>query len=153
MIYGDTYLRLDYPAAVAAWAASGCPAMMTVLRNENRWDTSNAVLSGGLVTRYEKGSPTAATAWIDYGLGGLQPSALELVPAGEPDLATLYGELARRKQLCGVQVSERFYEIGTPAALAETEAFLRGQGGRGREACGDGPSDARGASAGEARGA
>ena len=53
------------------------------------------------------------------------PSALELVPAGEPDLSTLYGSWPRRKQLCGVQVSERFYEIGTPAALAETEAFLR----------------------------
>ncbi len=40
------------------------------------------------------------------------------------DLADLYGELSRRGQLFGYAASERFYEIGTPAALAETDSFL-----------------------------
>ena len=33
VLYGDTYLRLDYGAAVAGWMTSGEPALMTVLRN------------------------------------------------------------------------------------------------------------------------
>jgi NDP-sugar pyrophosphorylase family protein len=124
VLYGDTYLRLDYAAATEAWRASGLPALMTVLRNEDRWGPSNAVYENGLVERYDKNAPTAAMRWIDYGLGGLQARTLEIAPEGERDLAHLYRLLARRGELCGVPVTERFYDIGTPGALTETEAFL-----------------------------
>jgi MurNAc alpha-1-phosphate uridylyltransferase len=124
VLYGDTYLRIDYAAAAAAWLRSGCPAMMSVLRNGGQWDTSNAVFDGERVTRYDKRAPVAAMEWIDYGLGGLTGAALEVVGTQTPDLADLYHVLARDGDLFGVAASERFYEIGTPAALAETGAFL-----------------------------
>ncbi len=63
--------------------------------------------------------------WIDYGLGGLTASALASAGAPMRDLAELYHELAARGELFGFEATERFYEIGTPAALAETDAFLR----------------------------
>jgi hypothetical protein len=66
--------------------------------------------------------------WIDYGLGGLVATALDGVPIDEADLSSLYHELATVGDLCGYEATERFYEIGTPAALAEADAFLRGQG-------------------------
>ena len=50
----------------------------------------------------------------------------DAVAGGQRDLARLYQELAARGELCGYEVTERFYEIGTLAALVETEAFLRG---------------------------
>lgn len=125
VLYGDTYLRLDYRAAEDAWRASGLPALMVVLRNEGNWDCSNARFQGGLVTAYDKHAPAADMTWIDYGLGGLTTAALERVAPAEDDLAVLYRALARRHELCGYPASERFYEIGTPAALEETEEFLR----------------------------
>jgi NDP-sugar pyrophosphorylase family protein len=125
VLYGDTYLRVDYRAAERAWGRSGLPALMVVLRNEGRWEASNASFDGSRVLAYDKQAPTPAMRWIDYGLGGLTAPALERVPAGERDLATLYRELARRGELCGYPARERFYEIGTPAALEETHAFLR----------------------------
>jgi hypothetical protein len=67
--------------------------------------------------------------WIDYGLGGLTATAIERVPAAERDLAVLYAELSRRRELFGFEASERFHEIGSPQALAETDAFLRAQQG------------------------
>jgi NDP-sugar pyrophosphorylase family protein len=123
VLYGDTYLRIDYAAAARAWELSGRPALMTVLRNEGRWDVSNVSFDGELVTAYDKREPTPSMEWIDYGLGGLDAAALQ---AGEEmsDLSDLYHELARRRKLFGFAASERFYEIGTPAALAETSAFL-----------------------------
>jgi NDP-sugar pyrophosphorylase family protein len=124
VLYGDTYLRIDYQAAAAAWARSALPAMMTVLRNEGQWDTSNVRFQGGLVTAYDKRSPSASMRWIDYGLGGFETGALGAVGAEVTDVAELYGELARRSSLFGFAAGERFYEIGTPAALAETSAFL-----------------------------
>jgi NDP-sugar pyrophosphorylase family protein len=124
VLYGDTYLRLDYRAAARAWRESGLPALMVVLRNEGRWDASNARFEGGRVLAYDKRSPTPEMRWIDYGLGGLLAGALERVSESESELAVLYSTLARRGELCGHAATERFYEIGTPAALAETDAFL-----------------------------
>jgi NDP-sugar pyrophosphorylase family protein len=125
VLYGDTYLRIDYAAVARVWRESGLPAVMTVLRNENRWDTSNAVYRDGRVLAYDKKSPVPEMRWIDYGLGGLEQRALDFVPPGTRSLADLYRQLAREGQLCGFQASERFYEIGSPEGLLETDAFLR----------------------------
>ena len=127
VLYGDTYLRIDYRAVVDSWLAGGHPAVMTVLRNEGRWDVSNAILRDGMVARYDKDSPSPDMRWIDYGLGGLTEAALGVAPEHERDLSVLYRLLAERGELMGFEAEERFYEIGSPAALAETDAFLRGQ--------------------------
>jgi NDP-sugar pyrophosphorylase family protein len=125
VLYGDSYLRIDYPAVAAAWQASGLPAMMSVLRNEGRWDTSNATYADGRVLAYDKRAPHPEMRWIDYGLSGLEQKALDLAPHGAPDLASLFHVLASRRLLYGIEAAERFYEIGTPSSLAETDAFLR----------------------------
>lgn len=125
VLYGDTYLRIDYGALARTWSESGLPAVMAVLRNEGRWDTSNAVYRDGMVVSYDKRAPGPAMEWIDYGLGGLESGALDRAPKFERDLAVLYKHLAEAGELLGFQAGERFYEIGTPAALAETEVFLR----------------------------
>jgi N-acetyl-alpha-D-muramate 1-phosphate uridylyltransferase len=125
VLYGDTYLRIAYEAVDAAWRDSGLPAVMTVLRNEGRWDTSNVEFRGDRVVRYDKRNPTPDMRWIDYGLGGLEERALAAVDPEEPDLAVLYERLAARGELLGYEAVRRFYEIGTPESLAEADAFLR----------------------------
>ena len=121
VLYGDTYLRIDYADVDRAFAAAGTPALMTVLRNEGRWDSSNVVFDGERVVRYDKRAPSPDMAWIDYGLGALTPGALDT--PGD-DLAEVYGALAARGELAGYAATERFYEIGTPGSLAETSTFL-----------------------------
>jgi NDP-sugar pyrophosphorylase family protein len=128
VLYGDTYLRIDYGDACRAWGRSGLPAMMTVLRNEGRWDTSNATFDGRLVQRYDKRSPDSSMDWIDYGLGGLTRDVLDRSPAEATELADLYHELSIGGSLFGYRATERFYEIGTPDALAEADDFLAGRG-------------------------
>jgi N-acetyl-alpha-D-muramate 1-phosphate uridylyltransferase len=126
VLYADTYLRLDYRAVVHAWGASCLPALMTVLRNEGRWDVSNVCFDGTRVTAYDKRAPAPEMSWIDYGLGGLHSQMLDLLPDSSDDLADLYHELAKRGELFGFQATERFFEIGTPASLAEAAEFLAG---------------------------
>jgi MurNAc alpha-1-phosphate uridylyltransferase len=121
VMYGDTYLRIDYADVQRAFADSGCPALMTVLRNDGRWDTSNASFDGSRVV-YDKRNPPPGAEWIDYGLGALRSDALGV--SDDPDLAGVYEELSRRGELAGYVATERFHEIGTPAALAETAEFL-----------------------------
>lgn len=125
VLYGDTYLRIDYAAAARAWRVSGLPALMCVLRNAGRWEASNALYADGRVQAYDKHAPRAEMQWIDYGLGGLEQGALDRLPADVRDLSDLYRELGLAGLLCGFQASERFLEIGTPAALAETDLLLR----------------------------
>jgi NDP-sugar pyrophosphorylase family protein len=125
ILYGDTYLRLDYRAAAHEWRRSGCLGLLVVLRNNGQWDQSNTVYADCRVIAHDKSMPTSAMRWIDYGLGGLDAGALERVSASERDLSSLYKRLAELGELCGYETRERFYEIGRPESFAETDAFLR----------------------------
>ena len=71
MLYGDTYLRIDYGAAADDMGTSGLPAMMTVLRNDGRWDVSNALRERARDRLRQAELPRPAMRWIDYGLGGI----------------------------------------------------------------------------------
>jgi N-acetyl-alpha-D-muramate 1-phosphate uridylyltransferase len=124
VLYGDTYLQVDYEVFSANWVKSGLSGAMAVLHNQGRWDQSNAIYADGRVVRYEKGTDDPTMEWIDYGLGALRSEVLDLVGLGKHDLSALYQELARQSQLFGFEATERFFEIGTPAALAETREFF-----------------------------
>jgi N-acetyl-alpha-D-muramate 1-phosphate uridylyltransferase len=125
VLYGDTYLDIDYAAVVRAFHASGKPALMTVLRNQGRWDRSNVIFRDGQLLRYDKADQVPEMEHIDYGLAALRRELIEDLPAeGPSDLAELYSRLVRDGSMAGFEVSRRFYEIGTPQGLAETEAYL-----------------------------
>src|SRR5262245_6655211 len=41
VLYGDCYLDIAFTSVLATFRCVGLPAMMTVFRNDGRWDTSN----------------------------------------------------------------------------------------------------------------
>src|SRR5437764_2890242 len=128
VLYGDSYLPIDYRKVVANFATGGKAGLMTVYRNEGRWDTSNVQFEAGQVLRYDKKQPTPEMHHIDYGLGILRADSLAPWPDTEPfDLADVYRRLLSENQLSGYEVTERFYEIGSPEGLVELDAFLRHQ--------------------------
>jgi NDP-sugar pyrophosphorylase family protein len=129
VLYGDSYLTVSLDAVGRAYDASGLPALMTVYRNEGRLDASNARLEDGLVVHYEKGLPDPVGSgmhWIDYGFTVLDRDAvIATLPAGEMlDLAEVVRVLAAECQLAGLEVHDRFYEIGSHEGLRELEAVL-----------------------------
>ncbi len=125
VLYGDSYLPMDYAAAVGAFAASGKPGLMTVFHNQGQWDTSNVVFADGTIRRYDKRELTPDMQHIDYGLGILRAEALAGYPKDEAfDLAEVYRDLSRAGQLAGYEVRHRFYEMGSPVGLAELDALL-----------------------------
>jgi NDP-sugar pyrophosphorylase family protein len=128
VLYGDSYLEVDYRALLTALPPRPALGLMTVMRNGNRWDRSNAVYRGGRVLRYDKRSASADMEYIDYGLTLLRSTVLEFVPPDRPhDLADLYANMAERGQMAGYEVTRRFYEIGSPTGLEETRAYLQAQ--------------------------
>ena len=126
VLYGDSYLEVDHRAVLAALPPRPALGLMTVMRNGNRWDRSNAVCRGGRVLRYDKRAASADMEYIDYGLTLLRSTVLEFVPPDRPwDLADLYADMAERGQMAGYELTRRFYEIGSPTGLAETHAYLQ----------------------------
>jgi NDP-sugar pyrophosphorylase family protein len=128
VLYGDSYLPFDLAPVWVAFDTSARPALMTVHRNEDRWDRSNAVLEEGLVVRYDKRADAGdeRMAWIDYGFSVLRRDVVDELPSGAVvDLADVYRELsARGGDLAGYEVAERFYEAGSPAGRSELERHL-----------------------------
>jgi N-acetyl-alpha-D-muramate 1-phosphate uridylyltransferase len=132
VLYGDSYLPIDYAAVWEAYDRSGLPALMTVLENRDRWDTSNAAFHPHGRLRYCKGAgKRGGMTYIDYGLSALtRRVVLERVPPdGVSDLADLFAELGERGELAGYEVRERFYEVGSDQGLADLEGLLAGPAG------------------------
>jgi len=128
VLYGDSYLPIDYSGPARAFAAGAKPALMTVFKNENRWEPSNVWFEQGEIRRYDKKKFTPEMKYIDYGLGVLSAEALSSWPDGKAfDLADVYQGLIGQRKLAGFEVDRRFYEIGSPSGLAELDALLRSQ--------------------------
>lgn len=131
VLYGDSYTDVDFAEVLADLSRRRGLGIMTVLRNEGRWDRSNVVFRDGRLLRYDKRTPTHDMTYIDHGVAVLRREALERVPEGKPhDLADLYAALVGEGLLAGFEVFRRFYEIGSAAGLEETRAFLESQGSR-----------------------
>jgi NDP-sugar pyrophosphorylase family protein len=123
-MYGDSYLDAPFGAIHDAFRISGLPALITIYRNENRLEMSNIEVANGSIRRYDKVSRTRAMKYIDYGIGVFHAGAFDTWPADVFDLGDLYGSLAARQLLANYEVTNRFYEIGSPDGLAETDAML-----------------------------
>ena len=126
VMYGDSYLECDFADVERVFRESGRSGLMTVYRNEGLYDTSNVEFAHGRIVRYEKKTRTPAMRHIDWGLGVLKASAFAPYPDGEPlDLARVYQDLLAAGDLTGYEVTNRFYEIGSPEGIADTDAYLR----------------------------
>jgi NDP-sugar pyrophosphorylase family protein len=129
--YGDSYLRVDFGAVGKAFRDSGKPALMTVFLNAGEWDTSNVVFDAEkrLVALYDKRRalrPAGDYRYIDYGLTAYRRDTIErLVPSGQRyDLAEVLHGLSLEGDLAGLEVFERYYEIGSPSGLSDLERYL-----------------------------
>jgi NDP-sugar pyrophosphorylase family protein len=125
--YGDTLLQVPVHAVEARLSHEPTLlGIMTVLANDDRWETSNVDVEGDLVTAYEK-QPIAGTHHhIDYGMLLLRRGAFEESPAGRRlDLGEVLGGLVASRALGAFEVTEPFHDIGTEAAWRETERWCR----------------------------
>jgi N-acetyl-alpha-D-muramate 1-phosphate uridylyltransferase len=125
VLYGDSFLDIDYARVETEFLQSGASGLMTVYRNSGQWDRSNVLFENGRIVEYDKRNPAPEMRHIDYGLGVFRKAAFHGVPEHQfCDLADVYGGLIRESGLAGYEVHERFYEIGSPEGLAETRLYL-----------------------------
>ena len=129
ILYGDSYLPIDFESVERAFMSSGKPALMTVQRNADEWDKSNVLFVDDVIVEYNKRAPTPGMRHIDYGLGVISAQVLaDENTTGPFDLADIYHRLSLSGQLAGYEVHERFYEVGSHKGLAEAADYFEGRG-------------------------
>lgn len=125
VLYGDSYTDIDFRSVLRHFLGTRALGCMTVLRNDNRWDRSNAVFRDDHLLRYDKRAVAPDMTHIDYGVTLLRRTALDRIPLDtEYDLADLYRILVEERDMVGYEVARRFYEIGSRDGLAETRAWF-----------------------------
>ena len=123
--YGDSYLPFDYVAPLRALELNvDADVVMSVYRNEHRFEPSNVAIGAGLVTRYEKGSTDRELAYLDYGALAVRRGFVETFDEGFLDLAKPMAAQVRAGRVRAYEVEQVFYEIGSPQGLATLEKEL-----------------------------
>jgi len=129
VLYGDSFTDIDFHAVLADFPSSDSLGLMTVFRNEDRWDRSNVVFRDGRLLHYDKRVRTPEMTHIDYGVALLRRSALDRIPPDTPyDLGDLYRSLVEEGRMVGCEVTRRFYEIGSAEGLEETRRHFEEKG-------------------------
>lgn len=126
LLYGDSYLPIDYLSVFDRSLNSENPVLMTIYKNSNELDASNVILQPNGYVYYSKKYPTDQMSYIDYGFSVLKKEALTTIPIGiASDLSDSLEILSKNGKVEGLEVWERFYEIGSFSGIVDLEKYLR----------------------------
>ncbi len=127
VLYGDSYLPVQIGPIWKAFIEGGKPALMTVFKNEAKWEESNVVFEEGILKRYEKGvRGDPKFKYVDYGLMLFSTRFVSgyLSDNIPQDLAPALNRLSLQGELAGYEVFQRFYEVGSPGGMQELSNYL-----------------------------
>ena len=121
VMYGDTFLDISFKEVFKKFNKTKDP-LMVIYKNNKQFDTSNAYIKNDYLA-YNKSQPHPDANYIDYGLSIFSSEHFENTN-DVFDLSIVQENYSRRKQLSFYIANNRFYEIGTPNSLKETEIYL-----------------------------
>jgi NDP-sugar pyrophosphorylase family protein len=125
VLYGDTFLPIKFNNVEKTFLSCKKLCLMTILKNQGKWDRSNVLFKKNLLVKYNKKKPSAKMEYIDYGLSILSASIFDAYSNKKRfDLSSIFETLSAKRQIKGFEVYERFYEIGTLKSIKETEKYL-----------------------------
>ena len=127
VIYGDSYLPIQYPTALDALGNSRARGLLVVYDNR-LGDTSVknnvAIDDDRRVILYSKDSTDQNELnYVEAGVSTFRRSVLDLIPGvGKVSLEEeVFPELIARRELIALPTNQRFYDIGTPDRLKVIE--------------------------------
>ena len=125
ILYGDSWLDINYKEVWEAFKNSNCPALMTIYFNNDLFDKSNIEMNEDSIKLYSKKNLNDRMTHIDYGLGIMSSEIIKLYPEGVKfDLSEVYEKLSKKDHLAKFETTKRFYEIGSPSGLIELDHYL-----------------------------
>ena len=127
LLYGDSYLPIDYIELMKFWARCSCNALAVCYDNSVKIAENNIYLGpGGRIGSYNKRNPVTQANYVEAGVSMFRKEILNLIPTGRPVSLEeeIFPVLIKTQQLNGYPTSQRYYDIGTPERLKEIEGIL-----------------------------
>lgn len=125
VMYGDSYLFLNFEAVMLHFQKFNKPALMVVYKNFDKYDKSNAAVEKGMVKKYDKKHKTNDMVYIDYGVSILRKKVLDMVPENQVySLEELFTTLIKQNEMLAFETKKRFYEIGSYSGLEEFKKYV-----------------------------
>ncbi len=125
LLYGDSYLPIDYKQVVGAFLTPPpCNGLMVVYDNRlaDTGVTSNVAVDGdGWVARYAKNQLDSDLQYVEAGVQCFRKQVFESLPARRVISLEqeLYPALIANQQIRAFSTPQRFFDIGTPQRLEE----------------------------------
>jgi len=125
LIYGDSYLFLDYRAIMDFFRRRHKLALMVVYRNEDSREPSNVVTGDGFVLAYDKETHSPDMTHINFGASVIRKQALSSVPPSRYyTQEELYANLIQKQELLAYEVYDPYYEVGSREGLAAFDRLV-----------------------------
>ena len=126
VLYGDSYLPVDFKEIEIAFLKMKCKALMTVFKNSGEYGESNIEFSNGRILRYSKSQGNQLMEHIDYGLTYFSANAFSNHSIGSAlDLSYIIEELVAKDEISGFEVFQRFYEVGSISGLEDFSELIQ----------------------------
>jgi NDP-sugar pyrophosphorylase family protein len=125
VLYGDSFLTVDWQAAARIFKEYGDGGLMTVFRNDGTLGVpSQITVKGSRVIEFTKTDFNPEMKFVEYGLNILGRDTISQISEKSYPISQYFDLLIARKQLLSYESPKRFYEIGCLEGLAELEEFL-----------------------------
>jgi MurNAc alpha-1-phosphate uridylyltransferase len=127
VLYGDSYLPVDFIEISNFFSKSNALSLMTVLRNTNGVEPSNVNYENDYVLKYDKKNPDRSMTFIDFGLNAFKAEVFDDYSTNSPlDLSDIQSALATRRELLGYEVNQRYYEVGSFQGIEDFKKYIGG---------------------------
>ena len=139
LIYGDSYLPINYEVVLKTYIEKRKSILMTVFKNDAGLEKGNVEFDPStnefkLYDKFNSVKSSTELSYVDYGVSLLNKNIFSrdsldhLVRTGSTDnfdLADLYHELSLKNQIAGLEIKQRFYEVGSEKGLNDFETYLK----------------------------
>ena len=124
IMYGDSYLRADLKNVKKKFDKSKKLALMTVIKNENKWDKSNVELKNNTIVNYDKFQYNYNMNYVDYGLSIISKKSIIGYKKQKFDLADFLSYLSKNCKIVPYIPKKRFFEIGSFKGIKDFKKYI-----------------------------
>jgi N-acetyl-alpha-D-muramate 1-phosphate uridylyltransferase len=126
IMYGDSYLDIDYSKVEHSFLDSHLSILITIYHNNGVLDKSNIQMKDGKIIKYDKISCDPEMEFIDFGLIIIKKNIFNEYPENKLfDLSILLTNGIKTGDVSPYVVYNRFFEIGSPQGILDTEEYIQ----------------------------
>ena len=123
VLYGDSYLSVDFAAVQQHFNQCKARALMTICRNHNPHHRNNVDFNGEKILHYDK-FPKEQYAYLDYGLLLFNKDIYSPYTGDSKDLSIYIQQAVKQNTLAHFVVEQPFYEVGSIEGMHQFRDFI-----------------------------